>query len=158
MSKVKHHLTCVNIKRDETISIVRYYPYCVNDIFAYSHIDDNDDFHGAMYFRWDIWLRFSFTRNEQQSLYTLWNQWHWGYWPDMQYYTDMNYVENMKCDYYLEDAFNKKISSIETNYNVDMISSPATPTVYLEQTPENFLSHNVTLSMPSPFKKSLYLR
>ena len=35
--------------------------------------------------------------------------------PDMQYYTDMNYVENMKCDYYFEDAFNKKISSIETN-------------------------------------------
>ena len=35
--------------------------------------------------------------------------------PDMQYYTDMNYVENMKCDYYFEDAFNKKISNIETN-------------------------------------------
>ena len=33
----------------------------------------------------------------------------------MQYYTDMNYVENMKCDYYFEDAFNKKINSIETN-------------------------------------------
>ena len=38
------------------------------------------------YFRGDIWLWFSFTRNEQQSLYTLWNQWQawrpiWGYWP-----------------------------------------------------------------------------
>ena len=35
--------------------------------------------------------------------------------PDMQYSTDMNYVENMKCYYYFEDAFNKKIGSIETN-------------------------------------------
>ena len=32
---------------------------------------------------------------------------------DMQYYTDMNYVENMKCDYYFEDSFNKKINSME---------------------------------------------
>ena len=60
-------------------------------------------------------------KREQQSLYTLWNQWQawhpiWGYWPRhaiLHWYT--YYVENMKCDYYFEDAFNKKICSIETN-------------------------------------------
>ena len=27
--------------------------------------------------------------------------------PDMQYYTDMNYVQNMQCNYYIEGFFNK---------------------------------------------------
>ena len=40
----------------------------------------------------------------------------------------------------------------------NMISSPATPTVCLEQKTENSRSRNVTLSMPSQSKKSLYLR
>ena len=35
----------------------------------------------------------------------------------------------------------------------NMISSPATPTVCLEQKSENFQSRNVTLSMPSQSKK-----
>ena len=40
----------------------------------------------------------------------------------------------------------------------NMISSTATPTVCLEQKSENFQSRNVTLSMPSPSQKQLYLR
>ena len=35
----------------------------------------------------------------------------------------------------------------------NMISSPATPTVCLEQKSENFQSRNVTLSMPSKSKE-----
>ena len=35
----------------------------------------------------------------------------------------------------------------------NMISSPATPTVCLEQESENFQSRNVTLSMPSQYEK-----
>ena len=38
----------------------------------------------------------------------------------------------------------------------NMISSPATPTVYLEQKSENFQSRNVTLSMPSQSKKIVF--
>ena len=37
-----------------------------------------------------------------------------------------------------------------------MISSPATPTVCLEQKSVNFQSRNVTLSMPSPSKKIVF--
>ena len=46
----------------------------------------------------------------------------------MQYYTDMNYVENKQCDYYFEDTFNEKIGSIETNrlsmFHKDITSLP----------------------------------
>ena len=78
--QVKHHLTCINIKKDEIISDMWYCPGCVQGIFAYNHFDDDDDFY-----------------------------------LDMQYYTDMNFVENMKCDYYFEDSFDKKINSMEKN-------------------------------------------
>ena len=40
----------------------------------------------------------------------------------------------------------------------NMISSPATPTVCLEQKSENFQSHNVTLSMPSQSQQELPVR
>ena len=40
----------------------------------------------------------------------------------------------------------------------NMISSPATPTVCLEQKSDHFQSRNVTLSMPSQSQKKLYLR
>ena len=39
----------------------------------------------------------------------------------------------------------------------NMISSPATPTVCLEQKSENLQSRNVPLSMPSPSQQLLYL-
>ena len=118
--QVKHYLTCINIKRDETISDMWYCPCCVKDTFAYNHIDDDDDdFHCAILegisdcsFRLQEMNSKVFTPFEINNRLDT---------PsgdidtDMQYYTDMNYVENMKCDYYFEDAFNKKISSIETN-------------------------------------------
>ena len=44
---VKHHLTCINIKRDETIFDMWYCPCCVKDTFAYNHID-GDDFHSGI--------------------------------------------------------------------------------------------------------------
>ena len=116
---VKYHLTCINVKRDETISDMWYCPCCVKEIFAYNHIDDNDDFHCAILegisdcaFRLQEMNSKVFTPFEiNDSIDAPFGDVD----PDMQYYTDMNYVENMKCDYYFEDAFNKKISSIETN-------------------------------------------
>ena len=116
---VKHHLTCINVKRDETISDMWYCPCCVKEIFAYNHIDDDDDFHCAILegisdcaFRLQEMNSKVFTPFEiNDRLDAPFGDID----PDMQYYTDMNYVENMKCDYYFEDAFNKKISTIETN-------------------------------------------
>ena len=96
-----------------------YCPCCVKDILAYIHIDDDDDFHCAILegisdcaFRLQEMNSKVFTPFEiNDRLDALFGDIE----PDMQYYSDMNYVENMKPDYYFEDAFNKKISSIETN-------------------------------------------
>ena len=72
------------------------------------------------YSRGGIWLCFSLTRNGQQSLYTLWNQWQsrhpiGGYWPRHIILRLLWKYENMKCNYYFEDTFNKKINSMEKN-------------------------------------------
>ena len=34
--------------------------------------------------------------------------------PDLQFYTETNYIQNTKCDYYLEDSFNYCFSESET--------------------------------------------
>ena len=34
--------------------------------------------------------------------------------PDLQFYTESNYIHNMKCDYYLEDTFNDYFSESKT--------------------------------------------
>ena len=98
---VKHHLTCINIKRDD-ISDMWYCPCCVKDILAYNHIDDDDDFHCAILegisdcaFRLQEMNSKVFTPFEiNDRLDAPFGNID----PDMQYYTDMNYVENMKCD------------------------------------------------------------
>ena len=115
--QVKHHLTCINIKKDEIISDIWYCPGCVQGIFAYNHFDDDDDFYCAIIQgvsdcasrlqEMDSKVFIPFEIND--SLDTPFGDID----PDMQYYTDMNYVENMKCDYYFEDSFNKKINSME---------------------------------------------
>ena len=88
-----------------------YCPCCVQDI-CLQHIDDDDGFHCAILegisdcaFRLQemnskVFITFEIDdRLDTPSRYID---------PDMQYYTDINYVENKKCDYYFEDAFNKK--------------------------------------------------
>ena len=117
---VKHHLTCINIKRDETISDMWCCPCCVKDIFAYNHIDDDDDdFHCAISEGIsDCAFRLQEINSKVVTPFEINDRLDTPFGdidPDMQHYTDMNYVENMKCDNYFEDAFNKKISSIETN-------------------------------------------
>ena len=58
------------------------------------------------------------------------------------------------------DHFCKRmiVDRINTTGMWNMISSPATPTVCLEQKYDNFKSRDVTFSMPSPSQKYLYLR
>ena len=46
--QVKHHLTCIDIKKDEIISNMWYCPACVRGIFAYNHFDDDEDFDCAI--------------------------------------------------------------------------------------------------------------
>ena len=69
------------------------------------------------------------------------------------------FLENKNVhDYYTRQADQFHIPVAKRNYMQktrmwNMISSPATPTVCLEQKSENFQSRNVTLSMPSPSQK-----
>ena len=95
-----------------------YCPCYVKDLFAYNHIDD-DDFHCAILEGIsDCAFRLQEMNSKVFTPFEICGRLDTPFGdidPDMQYYTDMNYVKNMKCDYYFEDAFNKKIISIETN-------------------------------------------
>ena len=70
-----------------------------------------------------------------------------------------SFLENKNVhDYYTRQADQFHIPVAKRNYMQktrmwNMISTPATPTVCLEQKSENFQSRNVTLSMPSPSQK-----
>ena len=50
--------------------------------------------------------------------------------PDLQFYTESNYIHNMKCDYYLEDTFNDYFSESKTEdigasfFHLDIKSLP----------------------------------
>ena len=35
--------------------------------------------------------------------------------PDMQYYLDMNYTENIRCNYHFEDVFDEKMKEVDKN-------------------------------------------
>ena len=93
-----------------------YCPACVQGIFASNHFDDHDiycileaasdcAFH-LQEVDSKVFIPFEIDDSLDTSFGDIVD-------IDMQYHTDMNCVENMKCDYYFEDTFKKKIKGME---------------------------------------------
>ena len=112
----KHHIACINLKRDELVSDMWYCPCCVQDIFVYNQLDD-DDFYCAISegiseccFRLHIinkkvFIPFEINDSPNTPLFEID--------PDIQYYININYTENIRCNYYFEDVFNEKMKEVD---------------------------------------------
>ena len=112
----KHHKACIILKRDELVSDMWYCPCCVQDIFVYNQLDD-DDFYCAISegisecgFRLHeiikkVFIPFEINDSPNTPLFEID--------PDIQYYMDMNYTENIRCNYYFEDVFNEKMKEVD---------------------------------------------
>ena len=115
----KHHTQCVRLDKD-TCNITHswYCPPCIQTILPFNHFDEDEEFFGAIV---EQRLNCSFQFHEMnsrvfvpfeinQELNTPVSEID----PDLQFYTETNYIENTKCDYYLEDSFNDCFTESET--------------------------------------------
>ena len=96
-----------------------YCPPCLQSIFVYNHYDEDQDFFAAVL---EGILDHTFRLHEinskvfspfeiNQDLDTPLSEID----PDLQYYSESNYIQNMNCEYYFEDSFQNNISN-NTNY------------------------------------------
>ena len=106
---VLHTITTSSQLR-QLVSSTWYCPHCIQTILPFNHFDEDEDFFGAvMEQRLNCSYRFHemnsrvfvpFEINQDSNTpFTKIDQ-------DLQFYTESNYIYNMKCDYYLENTFN----------------------------------------------------
>lgn len=111
-----YHAKCVNFDREEVIQSVDWYcPPCMKKIFPYNHYDDDNDFLSALAEgMFNCSIKFSeidqkifhpFEVNDDVETPLTEKD------PDFQFYSDIQYIHNTKCDYYFEDCFREKIAS-----------------------------------------------
>ena len=103
-------------QRDELVSDMWYCPCCVQNNFVYNQLD-GDDFHCAISegisecgFRLHelnkkVFTPFEINDSPNLLLFEI-NR-------DIQFYMDMNYTENIRCNYYFEDVFNEKMKEVD---------------------------------------------
>ena len=112
--KCKHHTKCVRLDKATDISSNWYCPPCIQTVLPFNHLDEDDDFCSAVFeeslncsFRFHAINNRIFSPFEiNQDLDTPFSEID----PDLQFYTETNYIQNMKCDYHIEDSFNDLFS------------------------------------------------
>ena len=89
-------------------------PPCIQTVLPFNHLDEDDDFCSAVF---EESLNCSFRFHEinnrifspfeiNQDLDTPFSEID----PDLPFYTETNHIQNMKCDYHIEDSFNDLFS------------------------------------------------
>ena len=116
----KYHMKCLSLNRSDICETEMWYcPPCLQSIFVYNHYDEDQDFFAAVL---EGILDHTFRLHEinskvfspfeiNQDLDTPLSEID----PDLQYYSESNYIQNMNCDYYFGDSFQNNISN-NTNY------------------------------------------
>ena len=120
------HLKCLpNVDKTESIYISRessiwYCTRCIEHIFPFNHIHDDDDFLSTLAENWDLcdsipyeilkhqnqlFLPFDLNENFSSPLAEMD--------PDINYYNSQCNANLNSCDYYLENSFNKKVTELE---------------------------------------------
>ena len=108
------HIRCVGLNRSDIVSKeIWYCPKCIQSNLAFNSIDEDDMFMLALreirindtYLIHKNKLFMPFEINDEEDSFTELD-------PDYQYYSDLNYISNTICDYYLEDTFNNKFVDI----------------------------------------------
>ena len=114
--KTKHHAKCVNFDRGDMAKCELWYcPTCMKSIFAYNHYDDDDDVLSAIlegaihstvrFHEMNSQIFFPFEINETITTPLAKTD------PNMQFYSENNYIRNSNCGYYLEEVFNNSLNS-----------------------------------------------
>ena len=112
--KSKHHAKCVNFDRDDVVNCEPWYcPTCMKSIFVYNHYDDDDEFLSAIlegvidstarFHEMNSQIFYPFEINEFINTSLAETD------PDIQFYSENNYIRNSNCDYYLEETFNNNL-------------------------------------------------
>ena len=109
---VKYHIKCVNINRDDVVDSLWYCTLCVQEIFPFNHLDNDDDFYATVmegvvecpYRLHEIGNKVFLPFEINDSFDTQFSEID----PDYHFYTNVHFTVNMKCDYYFEDHFRQK--------------------------------------------------
>ena len=109
---VKYHIKCVNINRDDVVDSLWYCTLCVQEIFPFNHLDNDDDFYATVmegvvecpYRLHEIGNKVFLPFEINDSFDTPFSEID----PDYHFYTNVHFTVNMKCDYYFEDHFRQK--------------------------------------------------
>ena len=98
-----------------------YCPICSGSLLPYNHLNNDDDFkcaimEGMLYNEIQIsemsnklFCPFEINQGIEMPLTEMD--------PDMQFYSDSHYIQNLNCDYYLEGKFIKEIEDYSTKGN-----------------------------------------
>ena len=110
--KITYHAKCVHLDKDDIHNVNFWYcSYCLGDILAYNHIDDDNEFYSTILegmldcpfnvheMSKKVFIPFEINDEFDTPLTEID--------PDMQFYLESNYIKNTKCDYYIEDTFVK---------------------------------------------------
>ena len=112
---VVYHIKCVNLERDDAATIQFWYcSFCLEDVFAFNHLIDDDEYHSALKenivdhsyqfleIEKKIFNPFEMNNRIDTPLTEID--------PDLQFYTESHYICSTKCEYYLEEQFVSEIS------------------------------------------------
>ena len=124
--QVKYHAKCVNMDRSDTLKCDLWYcPICSGSILPYNHhrtiLDNDDDFKWAIMegmlnneiqiseISKKLFCPFEINQGIEMPLTEMD--------PDVQFYSDSHYIQNLNCDYYLEEKLIKEIEDYSTKGN-----------------------------------------
>ena len=116
--KSKHHVKCVTFENEAGINQdIWYCLECTQSIFPFNHYDEDEEFyHAIIECQLDCTFRlheinskifFPFEINQDVDTYLGETD------PDLQFYTEINHIQNTKCDYYVEDSFIKNYVDVK---------------------------------------------
>ena len=119
---VKCHAKCVNMNSDDILKCDLWYcPSCPGSVLPYNHFDCDDDFkcaviEGMLYSKFKIneisnklFCPFEINQGIETPLPEID--------PDMQFYSNSHYIQNLNCDYYLEETFAKEVEDCSATRN-----------------------------------------
>ena len=119
---------------DVTYPDLWYCPRCMQDICVYNHYDDDGSFYTAVI---EGMLDCSYHYHEMNNKVFMPFEINEGFDtpfseidPEFQFYTDSNYISNVKCNYFIEDTFVDKFTrpgSLDRNLSMFHLNIKSLP-------------------------------
>ena len=166
----KCHTKCMGMNVDDvTYPDLWYCPSCMQDICVYNHYDDDGSFYTAViegmldcsyhYHEMNNKVFIPFEINEGSDTHFSEID------PDFQFYTDSNYISNVKCNYFIEDTFVDKFTrpgSLDRNLSMFHLNIKSLPKhhdeleMYLDSLKFPFSFIGLTETWLDEYKENLY--